>query len=122
MRTVCLSSWGPNDAGPRMNPLVRRIATVAWPAFVGAGLIEMLVFAHVDPGALHALDGAALALSSTAVYSLAFLAFWALVGASCWVALRLAQGADDADRAACADDAGRAESAESAESAEPTTR
>lgn len=50
---------------------------IAWPAFLVAGLMELLVFAFVDPHELH-LGGSALALSREAIYTLAFFAFWGL--------------------------------------------
>ena len=52
---------------------------IVWPAFLMAGVLEMLVFAVVDPGALHGFDGEPLALSSTTVYSIAFLVFWGVI-------------------------------------------
>lgn len=78
-----------------MNTVAQRIGIVMWPAFVVAGLIEMVVFAFVEPGALHALDGSALDLSATAVYSIAFFVFWALVAAACLLVLRLARSAEE---------------------------
>lgn len=50
---------------------------VAWPAFLVAGLLEMIVFAMVDPGDLHWF-GQPLNLSAQAVYTLCFFVFWAL--------------------------------------------
>lgn len=50
---------------------------IAWPAFLVAGLLEMLVFAFVDPHDLHWF-GRDLELSRSAIYTLAFFAFWAL--------------------------------------------
>ena len=79
-----------------MNRLAQRVGVVAWPAFVVAGLIEMFVFAFVEPASLHTLTGAALELSATAVYSVAFLVFWALVASACAVALWLAGSAEPA--------------------------
>ena len=59
---------------------VRRAAmAIVWPAFLMAGVLEMLVFAVVDPGALHGFDGERLTLSSTTVYSIAFLVFWGVI-------------------------------------------
>jgi hypothetical protein len=75
-----------------------RVATVAWPAFLGAGLFEMVVFAFVDPGSLHALDGTQIDLSPMAIYSLAFLVFWALAAVTCLLTLTLASGADEINR------------------------
>lgn len=50
---------------------------IAWPAFLVAGLLEMLVFALVDPQDLHWF-GQPLAWSRQAVYTLGFFVFWAL--------------------------------------------
>ena len=57
--------------------LVQRWMWIAWPAFVVAGLMEMLVFAFVDPQDLHWL-GRDLELSRQAIYTFAFFAFWGL--------------------------------------------
>lgn len=57
--------------------LAQRWMWIAWPAFLVAGIIEMLVFAMVDPQDLHWF-GHPLAMSRQGVYTLAFLAFWAL--------------------------------------------
>lgn len=50
---------------------------VAWPSFLVAGLLEVLVFALVDPQDLRWF-GQDLDLSRQAIYTLAFFAFWAL--------------------------------------------
>ena len=70
-----------------------RWTAVAWPAFLVAGLLEMLVFAFVDPLSLQTLGGAELPLSSTAIYSVAFMLFWACVALACWLSLLLDRGA-----------------------------
>ena len=56
-----------------MKRIARRAAAILWPAFLVAAVLEILVFAFVDPGSLHTLSGAALPLSDTAVYSIAFI-------------------------------------------------
>ena len=61
--------------------LVQRLMWIAWPAFLLAGVIEMLVFALVDPRDLQWL-GQPLALSREGVYTLAFFVFWLLTMAS----------------------------------------
>ncbi|MDP1686653.1 hypothetical protein [Hydrogenophaga sp.] len=78
-----------------MKHLARRAATIAWPAFLGAGTLEMTVFAFVDPTTLSLPGGEALGLSPTAVYSLAFFVFWAAAAAACALTLLLARGADE---------------------------
>lgn len=57
--------------------LAKRLMWIAWPAFLVAGLMEVLVFAMVDPQDLHWF-GHPLALSREGVYTLAFFAFWIL--------------------------------------------
>jgi hypothetical protein len=52
-----------------------KLMGVLWPAFLAACLMELLVFALVDPQSLHGL-GQDLALPRQAVYSLAFFVFW----------------------------------------------
>jgi len=78
-----------------MKQLARRAATIAWPAFLGAGVLEMAVFAFVDPTTLSLPGGEALALSATAVYSLAFFVFWAATAAACALTLLLARSAEE---------------------------
>lgn len=57
--------------------LAKRMMWIAWPAFLVAGLLEMLVFGLVDPKDLQWF-GHPLALSRQGVYTVAFFAFWAL--------------------------------------------
>jgi len=49
---------------------------ITWPAFLTAAVLEMLVFAAIDPGDMH--WAAAREWSREAVYALAFFAFWAV--------------------------------------------
>lgn len=59
----------------------QRLMWIAWPAFLMAGVLEMLVFALVDPQDLHWF-GQPLALSREGVYTVAFFAFWLVTMAS----------------------------------------
>ncbi len=61
-----------------MDHLARRVASIAWPAFLTAAVLEIAVFAFVDPQTLSLPDGSALGLSAMTVYSLAFFAFWGI--------------------------------------------
>ena len=47
-----------------------------------AGVLEMLVFAVVDPGDLHWFGGAPLDWSRQAVYTVTFFIFWGVIAAS----------------------------------------
>jgi hypothetical protein len=59
----------------------QRMMWIAWPAFLVAGVLEMLVFAMVDPADLHWF-GQPLELSRQATYTLGFFAFWLMTMAS----------------------------------------
>jgi hypothetical protein len=63
-------------------PLRKQALLVLWPAFVMAGVLEMLVFAVVDPGSLHGLDAEPIGWSRSAVYSVSFFIFWAVIAAA----------------------------------------
>lgn len=54
---------------------------VAWPAFLSACVLELIVFATVDPRDLHWF-GQPLALSRQGVYTMSFFAFWAVTAVS----------------------------------------
>jgi hypothetical protein len=55
----------------------QRMMWIAWPAFLVAGLLEVVVFGLVDPQDLQWF-GHPLALSRQGVYTLAFFVFWGL--------------------------------------------
>ncbi len=59
----------------------QRLMWIAWPAFIVAGILEMVVFALVDPSELH-WAGGALGWSREAVYTVSFFVFWSLAIAS----------------------------------------
>jgi hypothetical protein len=61
---------------------MRHALQILWPAFVGAGVMTLLVFAHVDPADVHTLAGKRLELSRQAVYTLSFFGFWAVIAAA----------------------------------------
>ena len=54
----------------------RKLLVIAWPAFISACALELVVFAVVDPLELQ-WRGHVLGWSRQAVYSVAFFAFWA---------------------------------------------
>jgi hypothetical protein len=78
-----------------MRRRARSAAAVAWAAFLVAAVLEIAVFAFVDPGSLHTLGGAAVDLSPTTVYSLAFLGFWGLTAVACVLTVLLQRSAED---------------------------
>jgi uncharacterized membrane protein YcfT len=64
---------------------------VAWSAFLTAGVLEALVFSVVDPAELRWFGAAPVELSPQAVYTLAFIVFWAVIALAASLALLLAQ-------------------------------
>ena len=67
---------------------------ILWPAFLAAGVLETIVFAVVDPADLHRFNGPPLNWSLQAVYTVAFLVFWAAIAtASATTALLLVKPA-----------------------------
>ena len=78
-----------------MKRVARRWASIVWPAFLVAAVLEMAVFAWVDPLSLHTPAGALLPLSATAIYSIAFLVFWACTAVACALTVLLERSTDD---------------------------
>ena len=78
-----------------MNRTAQRLSSVLWPSFLMAAVMEIVVFASVDPGELHWVGQQALPLSDGAVYSLAFFVFWAVIGAACLLTQRLLLSAEE---------------------------
>jgi hypothetical protein len=80
--------------------LKQRALTILWPAFLMAGVLEMLVFAVIDPGDLHWFGGEALNWSAQAVYTVTFLIFWGVISVAGALTALLAASPDEinADR------------------------
>lgn len=70
---------------------------IVWPAFLVAGVLEMLVFAVVDPQDLHWL-GQPVGLSRQEVYTLAFFVFWMITTVSSALTALLAMSAAEVNR------------------------
>jgi hypothetical protein len=62
-----------------MSSRQERVMAVLWPSFLMAGVMEMLVFAFVDPGQLQLFGGQPIDWSPTAVYTVAFFLIWAVI-------------------------------------------
>ena len=82
-----------------MKRQLRRAAAVLWSGFLVAAALELAVFAFVDPATLHGLSGALLQASATAVYSVAFFAFWAVAAAGAALSLLLDGSAQEINAA-----------------------
>ena len=68
--------------GQERTPWTQRLAWVAWPAFLAACLLELAVFALVDPMDLQ-WAGRSVAWSRQAVYTGGFFVFWAIGLGAC---------------------------------------
>ena len=79
-------------------PLSVRVLAVLWPAFLMAGVLEMLVFALVDPAGLHWFGGTPMEWSASAVYTLAFFAFWGVIAIASALTQLLDQHADEVNQ------------------------
>ena len=60
----------------------RRFLVILWPAFLTAGLLEMLVFAVVDPASVTWFGVEPLGWPVQAVYTVAFFMFWTAIAIS----------------------------------------
>ena len=75
-----------------------RLIWVVWPGFLMAAVLEMVVFALIDPADLRSFDGAPLALARTEIYAVAFLIFWAAGTLSSALTTMLARSPFELDR------------------------
>jgi hypothetical protein len=57
--------------------LAQRLMWIIWPAFLVAGLLEVVVFGMFDPEDMHWF-GQPMPLSRQGVYTVSFFVFWAL--------------------------------------------
>jgi hypothetical protein len=67
----------------------QRAMSVLWSAFLMAAVLEMVVFALVDPDSLRWFGGDTLDLSPRAVYTTAFFVFWAVIAIGAGLAVLL---------------------------------
>ena len=74
--------------------LKQRLMWIVWPAFLLAGVLEILVFGMVDPNDLHWF-GMSLDLPRQAIYTLGFFAFWLITAVSSGITVLLALPAAD---------------------------
>jgi hypothetical protein len=72
----------------------RYVLLILWPAFVMAGVLEVLVFAAIDPGALDWRGHDASDMSASTVYSAFFLIFWAAIAMASTVTQMLSSAGD----------------------------
>jgi hypothetical protein len=76
---------------------MKRAMLILWPAFVVAGVAEIVFFTVFDPRELH-LFGQPVEASRLAVYSLGFLLFWAFAAGSSALTCYLQRDAKEVNR------------------------
>ena len=57
----------------------QRALRILWPSFLVAGVLEMLVFAMVDPHELRWFGGPMIGWAPLTIYSITFLMFWGAI-------------------------------------------
>jgi hypothetical protein len=85
-------------------PLGHRLMQVVWPAFLSAGVAELVFFAIFDPFELH-FFGRPLDWSREAIYALGFFGFWGLGIASSALTVFLSRDESAVEVPSSADDA-----------------
>lgn len=75
----------------------QRMMWIVWPAFLMAGVLEVLVFAVVDPQDLQWF-GQSVPLSRQGVYTVAFFVFWLITLLSSGLTTWLARSAFEINR------------------------
>ncbi len=84
----------------------RRALRILWPAFLAAGVLEMLVFAVMDPAQLRWFGGPLIGWSPVAIYSATFLMFWGTIATAGAVMELLSLGADEINASSSGDRSG----------------
>ena len=77
--------------------LGERLMWIAWPAFLVAAVLELMVFAVLDPDTL-TLFGEPAGWSRNAVYTVTFFIFWAMMMVSSAFTTMLAMSPFDINR------------------------
>ena len=79
MQPHLAADTGLHDPGRARRPFRVQALRILWPSFLMAAVLEMLVFAVVDPNGLQWFGTDPIAWSRNAVYSVTFLIFWGVI-------------------------------------------
>lgn len=82
-----------------------RLLVALWPAFLMAGVLEMLVFSVLDPADMRWFGGELIGWSAQAVYTVSFLIFWAVMATATGLTALLLTDARDINGPNTANDA-----------------
>ncbi|MEI8156175.1 MAG: hypothetical protein WCH60_04875 [Burkholderiales bacterium] len=77
--------------------LQQRLMWIVWPAFLMAGVLEMLVFGVVDPQDMHWF-GSPIDFSRQAIYTISFFVFWGVAVLSSGLTTLLAMSPFEVNR------------------------
>jgi hypothetical protein len=77
----------------------RLAVQILWPAFLMAGVFEMLLFALVDPGQLLWFGGPPVGWPPLAVYTVTFMGCWATTSTASALTVLLLRGSVQINRA-----------------------
>lgn len=75
-----------------------RALHILWPAFLVAGVLEVMVFAVMDPDEMRWFGGPLIDWPPLAVYSVTFLIFWAGIAVAGVLSAVLALSAEEVNR------------------------
>jgi len=76
--------------------VTHRALQILWPAFLVAGVIEMLLFASIEPGEVRWF-GFLLGWEPVTIHSIVFLLLWLLVSGASAMTVLLQQTAEELD-------------------------
>lgn len=71
---------------------------ILWPSFLMAGVLEMLLFAVIDPGDLQWFGGAPIGWPRQAVYTATFFIFWGAMSVSGALTVLLMRSSGEVNR------------------------
>lgn len=80
------------------------VAQILWPAFIIAGVLEMVVFAWVDP---HSLVLGGWQVDAQAIYTIAFFVFWGFIASSALLSHWMIKSVDHMDAPPAVEPRGR---------------
>lgn len=78
--------------------MTARALQILWPAFLMAGVMEMLIFAVVDPSDLQWFGGPPIDWPRQAIYTVTFLICWGVLCVSGALTVLLMRSSDEVNR------------------------
>jgi hypothetical protein len=75
--------------------MTQRLLSILWPSFLMAGVLEILVFAVLDPSDMRWFGGPPVEMSRMAIYTVTFLIFWGVISVSGAITSLLSASAED---------------------------